>query len=130
MNLAKLLARGMARFGKPIGVRACTLTLSTATNRTVAEENAGTNPTSTDYRARGWLEESTSTALVAGQQVRQLKTKISLLGASIQGGAVPVKGAKIRFDGITYHVTEVAGDGVTGTASGTKAAVWECTCVK
>jgi hypothetical protein len=122
IDLAKELAKAFAKNGKPIGVRACSLIQSAPGTRTPGSESAGTNPTTTSHAATGFLEESTSTALLDGQQVRTTRTKISLFGASIAGGAVPVKGSKIVFDGVTYRVTTVDGDGV--------GALYECACVK
>lgn len=79
--------------------------------------SAGTNPTSTNYSARGWIE-AYSTDDIDGTLIQRNDRKISLLARSITG-AVPADGDKITIkdlDGTsrTFRVINVQGSGPQG----------------
>lgn len=103
INLPKLIGKALAKYGKPLGIKSCTLTLVTPGTRTPGAASGGTNPTSTSYAAKGWIE-SYTTGQIDGTLVTSEDRKISLLGSTIAGGAIPVTGAKITFDGVTYRI--------------------------
>ena len=99
-----------------LGVTDATLTKQTSGARDPANPAGGTQPTSTDYPARGMVE--TRLQFSDGTLVRENHVLISLLGGTIAGGAVPEPGNTITIAskqypaGHTYRVTRVAGDGV------------------
>lgn len=102
INLAKTIGKAFAKFGKPIGVQAATLTKITSGTRTPNAQAAGTNPTSTDYACKGFAE-AFSTNL-NDTLVKIDDRKISLFASEIASGAVPEPGDKITFDGVTYRI--------------------------
>ncbi len=122
ISIPKILAKALGK-QTALGFRAMTLTKSTPGTRTVGAVSAGTNPTTTSYACKGFEETKQ-----AGQLPETLVVKhdlvISLLGASIASGAVPVPGDRITSLGVTYTIIP---EGVGRDPVG---ALYVCTCRK
>lgn len=123
ISIPKTIASAFAKYGKPLGTQACTLTKSTPGTRTPGAISAGTNPTTQQFRALGMVS-SYSAYFIAQGLVKQGDRKVTLFGASIQGGAVPEPGDRITIGGETLTIYA---DGVQ--ADGVKAA-YQCRCRK
>lgn len=117
INLAKILAKNFAKFGKPIGVVSATLTLYTTGTRTPGALSAGTNPTSVAYPCKGFIEDF-ELAAIGGTLVTKDDRRISIFGASLPAGIVPKEGSTVTIKSVTYTIRSVIGDGVD--------AVYEC----
>lgn len=102
IDLAKTIGKAFAKFGKPIGVRDMTLVKVTTGTRSPDAQAAGTNPTSTDYAAKGIVESWTTH--LADTLVKSDDRKISLFASEIASGAVPEPGDKITIDGGAYRI--------------------------
>lgn len=96
INLPKLLAKNLTKFGGPIGVKSCTLVKVTPGIRTPGAITGGTNTTTASYAAKGWIESYDSNDMI-GTTITEQDRKISVLGASIAGGAVPMPGDRITI---------------------------------
>jgi hypothetical protein len=117
----KLLSGFIAKtIGRVLGpqVKAATLIKVTNTTRTAGSVSGGLNPTEASYAARGWVE-AYDAKRIDGTTVRQEDRRISLLGAKIASGQVPVQGDKITIEGATYRIVGVPG-------RDPDAAVYEC----
>lgn len=89
------------------GLLAATLIKVTAGTRTTGTQAAGTNPTTSSYTCRGFIE-SYSQYELAGTMVLAQDKKIGLLGASISGGTVfPEGGDRVTIEGATYEIVGV-----------------------
>lgn len=126
MNVAKLIAANFAKYGKDVGVKACTLAKSTPGTRTPGALSAGTNPTVTTYTATGLIVSLTKLRMT-GTLIAGVDTAILLFGASISGGAVPGPGDRITIGGATYTIVGDAGGNKAVAADGI-AATYICQC--
>lgn len=119
-NLAKLIAKNLVRYGgKTIGIKSCTLIKVAQGVRTVGAISAGTNPTETSHKAKGFIAEY-SDWQIDGTLVKRSDRKIVLLGATIAAKQVPKPGDKITIadpSGVvaTYRIVP---DGVKGDPVG------------
>lgn len=105
VDLAKIIGDAIGP-----GVLAATLIKKTPGTRTSLSQSAGTNPTSTSYSCRGFVESYSHRELSLGLAKEQDK-KVTLLGATISGGTVyPVPGDQVTIEGATYDVVAVARD--------------------
>lgn len=97
-----------ATLGKHLGphVKAATLIKVTNATRTAGAVSAGLNPTEASYSARGWIE-AYDAKYIDGTAIKQDDRRISLLGATIASGQVPVQGDKVTIEGVTYRVIGV-----------------------
>lgn len=137
VDLKKELSKALSKFGKPIGVKSCTLTLFTSGTRTPGALSAGTNPTSVDYPCKGFIE-SYSAHTIDGTLVKSEDRKISILGGSLPTGIVPVPEAKITIvdvDGVskTFRVIGRISDapgGGAGVSADPVGAVYSSHCRK
>lgn len=113
--MPKLLSGFIAKqLGKHLGkhVQRAVLVKVTPTARTAGAVSHGQNPTETEHRARGWIEEWSGDRM-PNSNVRREVRKIALLGATIAGGAVPQQGDKVQIAErkggplVTYRVTSI-----------------------
>lgn len=107
--MAKLLSGFIAKqIAKQLGKQLlpCVLIKVSPGTRTPDSIAAGTNPTETSHAGRGMIEHY-STFSIANSLATAADRKISILGASIAGGAVPDSGDKVMIEGVTYRVQEV-----------------------
>lgn len=92
------------------GVLPATLVKKAAGTRTTGALSAGTNPTSTSYACRGFIDDYSAFAVSAGMVQMQDK-RITLLGATISNGTVaPAPGDDVTIEGATYAVVRVKRD--------------------
>lgn len=116
VNIAKLLAKNLKKFGKPIGVKGLTL-LKVTPGMRGADASAGTNPTTASFAATGFIETLTVRDLPETQIVANDR-KVSILGATLPVGITPSVNDKVTvqdLDGTTKTMRLVAmveGDGV------------------
>lgn len=123
INLPRLLASNFARYGGPIGVKACTLIKVTDGIRRPDSVTGGTHPTELSYAAQG-LRVSRSEFTIANSLITDTDIAILLFAASIEAGAVPLPNDRIVFDGVTYTIA-----GETGAVKHDPAsATFTCTC--
>lgn len=118
-DVAKLLAKNLAKYGKPIGVKPCTLIKVTPGTRTGGSLSGGTNPTPASYAASGMIE-SYSQYQIANSLVTVGDRKISILGGSLPMGIVPAPDDQIAIvdlDGVAKTFTIVK-DGVNSDPIG------------
>lgn len=85
---------------------------------------AGTNPTETGHACSLWIARY-STREMAGTSIRRSDRKISILGATLPAGVVPVPNDKITVDGVTYRIVG-EGEGGLGVDSDPVQAVHRC----
>lgn len=111
--IAKQVAKALQKAGLTLPA---TLTKATAGTRTPGDISGGTNPSTTDYAAQGYID-SYAIALIDGTLILENDRKITLLGASIAGGVTPANGDKITIDGTTYRVIRVDRDPASATYS-------------
>ncbi len=109
VNLAKLVAKNLKKYGKPIGVKPCTLIKVVPGTRTPGAIAGGTNPTETPYAATGWIESYTADD-IDNDLIRADDRRISILGASIALGQTPAPDDKVTIvdiDGVskTFRIT-------------------------
>lgn len=123
MNIPRLIASNFARYGKPIGVKPCTLIKVTPGTRTPGAVSGGTHPTSTSHSATGFVSDYTAYE-ISGTQIVAGDRKVVLFGASIQGGAQPAPSDTIVIGGETLHVVD------KGVTSDPVQATWICQCRK
>ena len=71
--------------------------------RDPAHVSAGTNPTTTTYRAQG-LVASLSAFQIANTLIKDANRVVRLFGATIAGGAVPEPGDRITIEGVTSTI--------------------------
>ncbi len=105
MNIAKVIATNFAKFGKDLGVKACTLTKSTPGIRMPGAISAGTNPTTQTFAATGLVTDYSAYDL-AGTVIKAGDRKVLLFGASIAGGAQPEPGDRVAIGGETLRIVE------------------------
>lgn len=88
------------------GVLDAVLTKTTPGTRTVGALTAGTNPTTTDYPCRGFID-SQAVKFRSGTTVQNGRKVVVLIGDTIDGGAVaPEPGDRIMIEGTTYVIPE------------------------
>lgn len=123
ISIPKLLASNFAKYGKPLGTTQCTLIKPTPGVRTPGSISAGANPTTTQHRALGMVADYTA-YYIANSLVKQGDRRVTLFGASIQGGVTPEPGDRITIGGetLTIYKDGVQGDGVKAT--------YQCRCRK
>lgn len=114
-----------AQFGKFLGpqVLDATLIRNTPGTRTSNNQTGGTNPTPVPYAAKGWVE-SYKASQIDGTLIKTDDRMIALLGATIEGAAVPEPGDQITIEGATYRI--VGGDSGQGVRRDADGAVYRC----
>lgn len=106
VNVTKLIAKNLKKFGKPVGIKPCVLIKVTPGTRTVGRNSGGTNPTEASHKARGMVERY-STFSIANTLASADDRKISILAATIAGGQAPTSGDKVTIEGVTYRILEI-----------------------
>jgi hypothetical protein len=89
-----------------------------------ATVTAGTNPTETSHACSLWVARY-STREMAGTSIRRGDRKISILGATLPDGVVPVPNDKITVDSVTYRIVG-EGEGGVGVDADPVEAVYRC----
>lgn len=101
VNLSDLIRKHIAP-----GVFDATLVKVATGTRTPGALTAGTNPTSTSYPCRGFID-SQRVRFVNGSLVRNGMKVVVLVGDTISGGTVaPELGDRIIIEGTTYVIPE------------------------
>lgn len=105
-RLPRQIQRAMTRAGI---AQVASLVKVTPGTRTPGALTAGTNPTTTSYAAKGWIDdfdnhEIDGTIVIVGDR------KIMLLGASIAGGKTPSPDDQVIIAGSKYRVRRVMSD--------------------
>lgn len=95
LDIAKLVATSIAGAG---GVLDATLIITANGTRNPSDLTAGTNVTETSYPCKGFVDEY-GTKNAKGDLVHQVEWKVSLLGATLPEGIVPVPSARVTIDG-------------------------------
>lgn len=101
------------------GLPAITLVKVTPGQRVDGALTAGTNPTTNQFPARGFVDVY-SDAVIDGTLITKADRKVVVLGASIAGGQIPTKGDQIIAEGRTLEVVDVKRDPAGAT--------YECQC--
>lgn len=125
VNVAKLIAKNFARFGKPVGVKAAMLTKVTRGPRG-ATVTAGTPEITTTHTAVG-LVVTLTPFQIANTLIANVSRVVMLFGASIAGGAVPAPGDRITIEGTTSTIVNDDG-GKRAVARDPAAATYLCQC--
>ena len=112
-NIKKLINANLGK-QKQLGITAATLTLKTPGTRTPGELAAGTNPTSTAYACKAFVD--TTGKFMDGTLVGEGRSKLSVLGGSLPNAVKPKSGATVAMtiEGVatTYKVIRVVSDPV------------------
>lgn len=108
-NIKKLVAKHLKK-RKELGIKSATLTLFTRGARTPGAVADGTNPTSTSYPCKAFLDSTGQ--FMDGTLVLEGRSKLSILGGTLPGDVKPKQGATIVRDGVTYKVERVVSDPV------------------
>lgn len=101
------------------GLPAVTLVKVTPGLRVDGSLTAGTNPSTNQFPARGFVDTYQDKA-IDGTLIKQGDRKMLILGASIAGGQVPSQGDQVIAESRTYEVIDVKRDPA--------AATYECQC--
>jgi len=101
-SIPKLLAQALGN-QKDLGFGPLTLTKVTAGTRTPGSLAGGTNPTSTDYPCKGF-EETKRSGYQPDSSARASFLTISILGATLPAGVVPMAGDRITSKGVMYTI--------------------------
>jgi len=101
------------------GVNDATLIKPTAGVRTPGQLTGGTNPTTANYAAKGFIDTLDKTRLEASL-VDVADALVQLVGDSIAGGQVPRQGDYITILGTTFNILSVEVDPAL--------ALYSCTC--
>lgn len=117
-GIAKQVARGLRKAGMTLPA---TLIKVTAGTRTPGAISAGTNPTETSHKARGFVPKKTAKK-IGGTIVEENDRIVALLGATLASGVVPTSKDKLTIDGETLRVMAVETDAAK--------AVYTCLCRK
>jgi hypothetical protein len=118
MDIAALTAKYLGKFGAPVGVKDCTLIKITTGALTPGNYSGAPALTETPYAATGLIEMLAVGEVQDASLVQQDDRKISLLGASIDSGAIPGVNDKVTIedlDGVskTFRLAGlIEGDGV------------------
>lgn len=102
LNIAAIVAQSIAGAG---GVRPGVLTKTAAGARTVGSLTAGATPVLTTFTFQGFVE--TKAERRSGQVSAASMPIVTLLGASISGGAIPEVNDSVLIDGASYILTEL-----------------------
>jgi hypothetical protein len=117
VNVAKVIAKQLKKYGKPIGVKSCTLIKITNGTRTPGSISGGTNPTPVSYPATGFIE-SYDADDIDGTLILASDRKISILGGTLPAGIAPTDSDQVTIAdatglSATYAIMKgVQGDGV------------------
>ena len=103
LNIDKLVASSVAAAG---GVLSATLTKATPGTRSSTDPAAGTNPTTTDYACRGFVDDRT----VRGTEAQAGGRVVSILGATLPDGVRPAPNDLATIEGTSYVVISVKSD--------------------
>jgi hypothetical protein len=103
LNIAEIVNTSISEAG---GVLTCTLTKTTPGTRTPGSLSAGTNPTTTAYTVKGFLEQGEKR--LSGQLQTVTGTFVSILGWSVSSGTVvPEVNDTITIEGTVYELVEL-----------------------
>jgi hypothetical protein len=101
------------------GLPVVTLVKVTAGVRVDGSLTGGTNPTTNQFPARGFVDDYKDAA-IDGTLIKRGDRKVLVLGASIAGSQVPTQGDKLIAESRTYEVVDVKRDPASAT--------YECQC--
>ena len=104
VNMAAEIARGLGNKLLP-----AILTKMTETTRTTGSLTAGTNPLTTDYPCRGFIEDYSDYDL-ANTIIQTSDRKITILGGTLPVNIVPMNGDKITIENTLYTIIRVKRD--------------------
>lgn len=107
VNISKLIKDSVGP-----GVLNATLTVVTPASRTAGDLTDGTNPTTTDYDCKGFID-SKEKRRSSGTLVEDGDEVIVLIGDTI--GAVPKVGDRITIEGKTYTIKQLDRDPAAAT---------------
>ena len=110
-RIAKMVAKPLKAAGM---TKDATLIVVTPGTRTVGSVSAGTNPTTTNVTARGFVEDWRKD-FVGETQVVKGDRVITLLGALITGGVVPKVGDRITIESVTSTIIDLQRDPAAAT---------------
>ena len=88
------------------GVNSCTLIKVTKGTRTPGQVTGGTQPTTKNHAAKGFIDQLRRSHL-ENSIVQQGDQLIAIVGDSISGGAVPKPGDKVLIRDNTYNIVVV-----------------------
>jgi hypothetical protein len=101
VNVAKLVAKNLKKYGKAVGVKSCTLIKVTPGIRTPGNLSGGTNAVETSYTASGFIENYSdfvvAQSAAAGSLIVATDRKIDILGSTLPAEIVPAKDDKISI---------------------------------
>ena len=97
------------------GVLEVTLTKFAPGTRTPGQLTGGTNPTSTTYACRGFIDSQSRTYL-KGSRTQTSSVVVVLIGDTISGGSVaPSDGDLVTIEGTTYVINDIDRDPAAAT---------------
>lgn len=105
-RIAKMVAKPLKAAGM---TKDATLIVVTPGTRTAGSVSGGTNPTTTDVTARGFVDESLRD-LFADTVIEKNDRTIMLLGALITGGVVPKTNDRITIESVTSTIIAIRRD--------------------
>lgn len=106
INIAKAVAKGFSGAnGVTVGFKPSVLTKYTPGIRQPGNLSGGTNPTSQDFKCSA-IEITNSSSVLPASLVTDSAAQIMILGATIQGGAVPEPTDKITIAGKTFVIID------------------------
>ena len=104
VDIAKAVNDGLGK-----GLLAATLTVVTPGTRTSGGLTSGTQPTTVDHTARGFLDDYEDRH-IDGTVIQRGDRICVLLGASISGGAIPSAGDRVTIESETFNIVNVKRD--------------------
>lgn len=110
-KIAKQVGGAMKKAGM---TKAATLIVVTAGTRTPGAVSAGTNPTTTNVKARG-LVVQWKRKLLGETVVQKTDRVVMLFGSLIAGGAVPKVSDRITIEGSTGTIVDIERDAASAT---------------
>jgi hypothetical protein len=119
LNIAKLVAKNLSKYGKPLGVQSCTLIKVASGALTPGNYSGAPAITETNYKCKGMVAQLTAADVLDAAQVQADDRKVSLLGATIGGGKIiPAINDKVTLKDLDKTtktlrlVAPIEGDGV------------------
>lgn len=106
INIAKAVAKGFSGAnGTTLGFKSSVLTKYTPGIRQSGNLSGGTNPTSLDFKCLA-IEITASQSQLPDSLVQDSAAQVMILGATIEGGAVPAPTDKVTIAGKVYVIID------------------------